>query len=153
MSVEPSIVVLETLLARKRRADAVLLSMDGYDRWGRDHDTAENRTRMDAEMIRVTAEREEATTGLCAEVARLRAQRPEVLGRWIDLHVGLLSAFLEANAAPQAGSHAATAAHVARQEIEAWLAVGRGERSLVEENVYYLQPDPARYREAFGIDP
>ena len=153
MSVDPSIVALETLLARKRRADAVLLSMDGYDRWGRDQDTAESRARMDTEMTRATAEREAATTGLRAEIARLRAERPEAIDRWIDLHVGLLRAFLEANPEPQAGSHAATAAHVARQEIEAWRAVGRGERALVDENVYYLQPDPARYREAFGIDP
>lgn len=144
---------LESLLARKRRLGRELLSFDGYDRWGAQHDTPEHRAEMEADAARAQREHGEAVAQLGALVARLRETNPGAIERWAELHCELLRAFAASCAGADESSHASTGAFVAREEIDGWEAVKRGEKTFVDENVYYVAIDRERYRAAFGIDP
>ena len=140
---------LETLLARKRRLGSELLSFDGYDRWGAQHDTPENRAKMEADAARSGTEHAAVVAELGALVARLRSEDPAAIERWADLHCELLRAFVATCAGAAASSHEAIGAMVANEEIEGWAAVKRGEKPFVEENLYYVTVDRARYAAAF----
>jgi hypothetical protein len=144
---------LETLLAQKRRLGGELLSFDGYDRWGAQHDTPEHRAEMEADAARIGREYAAVVERLGALVARLRTEDPTAIERWADLHCELLRAFVTTCARAEATSHESTGAMVASDEIEGWAAVKRGDKPFVEENVYYVSVDRARYVAAFGIEP
>ncbi len=144
---------LETLLARKRRLGGQLLSFDGYDRWGAQHDTPENRAKMEAEAASAQAEHAAVVKELGELVARVRKEDAAAIDHWADLHCELLRAFEATCAGADESSHASTGAFVAKEEIEAWAAVKRGEKAFVEENVYYVAIDRERYVAAFGIEP
>ena len=144
---------LETLLAQKRRLGVELLSFDGYDRWGAQHDTPEHRAEMEADAARIGNEHAAVVDELGALVARLRTEDPGAIARWADLHGELLRAFVTTCAGAEAASHESTGVMVANEEIEGWAAVKRGDKPFVEENVYYVRVDPAQYVAAFGTEP
>lgn len=137
---------LETLLAQKRRADAVLLDMECYDRWGAAHDTPENRAVMAERAQRAGRDRQDAVAALTALVTKLRVDRPDVVARWADLHAELLRRFIE-------HASGSTARFVANQERDAWAQVKRGDLPFVQENVYYVKIDRDAYVGLFGVEP
>lgn len=137
---------LETLLARIRRSGGVLLNVDMWERWGAGHASDDERARVAADAEAAAQDRREAARGLDALVARLRVEAPDAVAAWADAHDALLAAFLE-------GCADSTGRFVAEQERAAWAEVRRGERAWVEENVFYVSIDPARYRALLGIDP
>lgn len=143
---------LETLLAQKRRLGGALLSFDGYDRWGAQHDTPENRARVETDAAHAQAEHVAVVEQLVALVARLRTEDPAAIERWADLHCELLRAFVATCEGAEQGSSAAVGAFVANEEMAGWGAVKRGEKAFVEENGFYVSVDRARYAAAFGVE-
>jgi hypothetical protein len=114
-----------------------------WERWGKQHaseaEIAEREAR-DAEMRAVH------TAAVAELTALVEAARPAAIAAWADAHDALLAAFL-------ADTTDATAKHVAGTEREQWGAVKRGELAFVDENVFYVKLDRARYLELFGIEP
>ncbi len=149
MTVPNPIRELETLLAATREADSTLLSMDGYERWGAQHDTEEGRERMMREAQAASEARSTAIASLEALVARLRIEDPEAIARWADLHDVLLREFIEACGTDEGKS---TSVFVAKEERDGWAAVKRGERAFVDENTFYVHVDPTRYHALFFGD-
>lgn len=141
-----TIAALETLLRTIRRAGAIMLDMEMFDRYGRAMASPEEVRQRDTDAARAIEDHRLATAELSALVERTRREAPEVLAAWADAHAALLTAFL---------AHAtdATALHVARQELGQWAEVRAGTRGFVEENVYYIAIDRERYRALFGIEP
>jgi hypothetical protein len=144
--IDPDVQALESLLARKREAGAVLLEHDMWDRYGSQHATSEEIAERTARAE--TAQREHAATihKVEALVEKLRGTNPGAITAWAVAHEQLLAAFL-------ATTTDDTARFVATGERAAWAEVARGERSFVDENYFYIKFDPARYRELFGFDP
>ncbi len=153
MTSDDNVRALEALLARKRRLGGELLSFDGYDRWGAQHDTPENRAKAEADAARARTEYDAIVKQLGELVVGLRTQDPRAIERWADLHCELLRAFEATCAGADESSHASTGAFVAKEEIEGWTAVKRGEKAFVDENVYYVAIDRERYVAAFGFEP
>ena len=143
---DPDVQALESLLARKRVAGAVLLDHDMWDRYGSQHAASEEAAERTARAA--TAEREHAATvhKLEALVEKLRATNPAAISAWAAAHEQLLVAFLAATTDD-------TARLVATGEQAAWAEVARGERAFVDENYFYIKFDRALYRELFGFDP
>ena len=150
---EDALRALEAALLRKRRAGEILLDADGYDRWGAANDTPENRARMEAQAAAAEVERRAAVADLESRVEELRRDAPDVVARWADLHDEYLRRFIESLGTPPESSFESTAKYVASEERDAWRAVKRGEKAFVDENVYYVNIDPARYTAVFGFDP
>jgi hypothetical protein len=142
---------LERLLAKKRQAGRVLLDMDFYERYGAQHDSDQGRAEKQADAMRAETERAAAVEELTALVARLRRENPAAVERWAELHDELLRAAIDRYGNAAADSRDSTAAYVAGEERAAWQAVKRGEQPFVDENVFYVRPDDARYLELFGI--
>lgn len=144
---------LETLLAKIRHANASLLDIDMWDRWGRQHSSAQEIAEREAHGDRCAAERTALRERLTALVAKLRAEQPEAVAAWADAHDAFLAAFVEESTRPDSPSRDSTALFVAKQEREGWAAVKRGELAFVDENCFYITIDRNRYRALFGIDP
>lgn len=142
MSEQPAEVwALERLLVRRKALGEVLLSLDAYDRWGNGCDPA-----FEQEAQQAVPEHAEVTRQLTALAEQTRAAQPEVMRRWGQAHVALLTAYL-------ATATDGTAAFVAKEEREQWEQVAAGERLYVEENTYYVHPDPADHLRIFGTPP
>jgi hypothetical protein len=142
---------LERLLAKLRKAGNIELSYDMWERWGSQHASPEEREAMQVAMRAASRERSTATPALEALVATTRREAPSEVAAWAGAHEAYLAAFLEDCAAR--GESAETAAHVANRERAEWAEVRAGTRAFVEENVFYVSEDAARYRQLFGIDP
>jgi hypothetical protein len=151
--IEDALRALEAALLRKRRAGEILLDADAYDRWGAANDTPENRARMEAQAAAAEAGRSAAVAELESRVRDLRRDAPGVVARWADLHDEYLRRFIESLGTPPENTFESTAKYVAAEERDAWRAVERGEKPFVDENVYYVKIDPARYAAVFGFDP
>src|SRR5204863_4656654 len=85
---------LETLLAKIRDAGNTSLNYDMWDRWGRQHATAEQVAEMEAAFDAAGRERTEATAALEALVTATRAEAPHEIAAWADAHDAYLAAFL-----------------------------------------------------------
>lgn len=136
---------LERLLARIREAGNVALNYDMWERWGAQHTTPEEAARMHADFARAMGDREAARTALEALVARTRAEAPAEIAAWAAAHDAYLAAFLRS-------CTDGTAIMVAQRERGEWAEVRDGARAFVEENVFFVTSDAARYRRLFGID-
>lgn len=145
---------LEKLLKTIRDAGSVMLNIDMWDRWGSQHASEEEKAQYTADGAAALAARANARTELEALVARTRAEAPGEIEAWADLHDQFLAAFM-ADLAKQdkRDGRDDTAEFVAKCEREEWAKVRRGELAFVDENVFYISIDRARYRELFGIDP
>ncbi len=132
---------LERQVLILRNTASELLNMDMYDRWGHGSDPAMNRKMERAGAIRTA--HTNAKTELPKLVNRYRANEPEAVEYWARAHIQLLQFFLEKVTD-------ATARHVADQELAAWQALLSGRQDIVEENVYYVGPDPELHEKLFG---
>ena len=141
MSAPPAAVELERLNQTIRDAAAELLNMDMYDRWGHGSDPAMNKKMEQAGAVREAYSK--AKTELPKLVNRFRKERPEAVDYWANAHLQLLQFFLQKVTD-------ATARHVAKQELAAWQALLAGNQDMVEENVYYVGPDPELHEKLFG---
>lgn len=142
--VREDVIALERLAMRRRVVGQVMLSMDGYERWGR-------ATPEDIEREMAKAGVEPGESGRLASeqvqlVERLRGSRPEVLRAWAEAHAHLREVFL-ASLPPEADS---TARFVAAQERAALLAFADRGGELPEANTYYVHLDPAAHAAVFG---
>jgi hypothetical protein len=135
---------LEACLLRKRRVGQDLFDLDAFERWGPSPATAEQLEQTQKDEARLLAERKACCDELTAEVERLRREAPSVVARWVELHDAYLRGIPSTDRTVQL---------VAEEERAAWAAVGRGEQPFVEENVYYVTIDPARYETVFGFAP
>jgi len=142
---------LERLLAKIRNAGNVQLNYDMWDSHGREHASAEQCATMEAELANASHERNAAKAALEALVATTRAEAPAEIAAWADAHDAYLAAFLADCAAK--GEADGTAASVATGERAAWAEVRAGKRAFVDEDLFYVTENAARYRQLFGIDP
>ena len=143
---------LETLLKTIRDAGSVMLNIDMWDRWGSQHASEEEKAQYNADGAAALSTKANAQTELEALVKRTRAEAPAEIAAWCDLHDQFLAAFIADTAKEANDERADTAVFVAKGEREAWAKVKAGELAFVDENVFYVSIDRARYRELFGID-
>ncbi len=141
----PDAVALERLLAKRRSLSGGLLYGDAFDRWGPKEGPEYDR------VMAETAEMQSAHARVTAEVEALSGatwrKNPSAIVEWAQAHVDLLERFIAANAGDEAQS---TGVFVAKQEIEAWGKVARGELAYVDENGFYVHVDAGRQAEHFG---
>jgi len=132
---------LERQVLILRNTAAELLNMDMYDRWGHGSNPAMNRKMEQAGAIR--AAHSKARAELQNLVNRYRENTPEAVEYWTKAHLQLLQFFSDKVTD-------ATARHVTEQEVAAWQALLAGRQDIVEENVYYVGPDPDLHEKLFG---
>lgn len=142
---------LEALLGKIRNAAMILLNHDGWDRWGSQHASPEEKARMEAEFAVASREHATAKSALEALVAATRVAHPVEIDAWADAHDAYLAAFIDDCSAR--GESDNTAAFVARGERTQWAEVRAGVRAFVDENVFYVTMNVERYQRLFGIDP
>lgn len=147
---DPHVAELETLLRTMRHAGGELLGLDAWDRWGSRGATDEERADFQHTVTTQRAILDKARDQLIDLVTQLRESSPDSVIAWATAHIALLESFAAAREGEESRS---TEVFVAREEIDSWRSVRRGERSLVDENVFYIHLDPDAYRAAFGIDP
>jgi hypothetical protein len=145
VSFSDAVLGLERRMARRRELSAILVTLDGEDRWG--YPDEARRAEMDREGGDARTEHYRLADELTAEVAALRARAPEEIAAWAQTHVELLDAYIASVAADS------TEAFVAKGERGEWLEVAAGTKAWVDENVNYVHLDRDRYRTAFGFDP
>ena len=132
---------LEALFRSVQSSLGSMAEVDAWDRWGRSSSSPEQAARY-AEQERVSREvYERDRPKLLAEVAALREAAPELLARWVELHVQLLdeSALLEPRLA-SAAEHARSG----------WRAFASGEGTLDALLSSSAWVDPARRAELLG---
>lgn len=144
MLVPPEVAELEALAKVIRLAGGALLNADMFDRWG-PKDDDEQREAIEREAREAEQQRRAAIDELERRVIELRATAPELLDRWANAHLELLDDYLGQADADSTG------AFVAGQEREHWTGLSAGERSRVEQNVYYVRYDSALYERLFGF--
>ncbi|HMY12019.1 MAG TPA: hypothetical protein PKC74_10370, partial [Turneriella sp.] len=132
---------LERLLVTIRAAAAELLNMEMYERWGQGSDPAMNKKMEQGGSVRQL--HTTAKTELARLVREYRTTQPTAVEYWANAHQELLQQFLLTITD-------ATARYVAEQELRGWQAVLEGRLDFVEENTYYVGPDPAMHARLFG---
>lgn len=135
---------LEALFVSVQRAAGALAEVDGFDRWGRSNATPEQVARYDEQerANRLIYDRDKAA--LLAEVTSLRVTAPDVVARWVALHVQLLE-----EVAVRDPRLAATV----KYERELWTAFAEARKSFDELIYSNAGVDPARRRELLGDAP
>ena len=145
MNASPDVTRLAKLYILRRSQTEASLSLDGYDRWGR----GSTYTHYD-EDVALVGRIPETEAAIEALTRRLRAQDPDGLAYFVDAQRQLLRRFIET--APDT-SHGRTGCSVARDELEAWDAVLRGDRDRVRQNSHFVRVDPALFEALFGVPP
>ncbi len=140
MSVRKEVIALERLLARRKQLCSLLISLDGYSRWGggSDEDWANEAAKEAAQHPQVTAK-------LQQKIDELKANHPEAIVEWADAHIAVLDDYLNRVAEDS------TEAFVASEERGQWLQVRAGKLDFVEENPVYVRPDHRVYQRLFGF--
>ena len=138
---------LERLLARIRIAGGMQLYYDGWESHGKQFCDDKQIAEMERDLAKANADQDDAKRTLEACVMELRRHAPAELIAWVDAHIAYLEAFVASNEPDSTG------VFVAKQEIEKWRDVRIGVLTYVDENVFYVTIDNARYRAFFGIDP
>jgi hypothetical protein len=145
---------LQALERLRRRWEAVEYALgDAYDYLDRGHPSDEQRDRT-WEMITVKRqEAEDLKRQLEAMVTELHTHRPAVIERWAALHQAVYREVCDryARAPDTAIPPPEVAQHIARQALEEWAAVGRGEQTAVEYNRYLMDQNQDIAAKHFGF--
>ncbi len=139
----PAALAIEALLRERRALSSELLNLDAYERWGGGGDSEMNARLASGEANRRYADCEQRSkSALAGADLFTRASLA-------DAHIFLLQIFIEECEKKDAKAHS-TAIFVAKGEIRLWSEYKAGERDDVEQNIFYVHYDAARYAALLG---
>ena len=110
-----------------------------YDYLDRGHPDPQQHAETWESIQRYEASAAELRARLEAHVQRLRAEEPQIVRGWVEMHLRILEAIIIKTLAEEASlSDAQTRLYIARSTAMAWLEVLEGKRTNVEINARFL---------------